>query len=184
MEVEIRALADKSVFERLISRGAKRVSEKMQLDRYWANPSMFDKLGYTFLLRIRTDDRGRNTLSYKGAKLKTEGVWEEYEINFDNVQEAEKMLTDMGFENFINLKKKRVTFKLANFEAEVDEFENFGIVLEVETKCEQREAAAAKEAMKNFLMSLGFDRDKIIEKGSLALILEKIDSPYKKFFYH
>jgi predicted adenylyl cyclase CyaB len=184
MEVEIRTLADKSIFEKLISRGAKRVSENIQLDRYWANSSMFDKLGYTFLLRIRTDSRGRNILSYKGAKLKTEGVWEEYEINFDSVDEAQRMLIEMGFENFVNLKKKRVSFKLGNFDLEVDEFENFGLILEIETKCGPNESEEAKERMRNVLMSLGVNRENIIEKGSLAIILEKMNSPYKEFFKH
>ena len=181
MEVEIRTIVGKEIFEKLRSIGAKKISETFQTDRYWACPEMFKKLGYTFLLRIRTDKNG-HTLSYKGAKLKIDGVWEEYELNIDRVTEAEKMLTDMGFENFINLKKKRITFNLKNFHIEIDEFENFGTVLELETKCDSEMAAKAKTEMKKFLISIGVKEKDIREKGSLALILEKINSPYKKFF--
>jgi len=181
MEVEIRTIVGKNIFEKLRSIGAKKVYETFQTDRYWACSEMFRKLGYTFLLRIRTDNKGY-TLSYKGAKLKTDGVWEEYELNIDSVAETEKMLTDMGFENFINLKKKRITFNFRNLQIEVDDFENFGMILELETKCESRKAAKAKAEMKKFLMYIGVKEEDIREKGSLALILEKMNSPYKKFF--
>jgi hypothetical protein len=43
-------------------------------------------------------------------------------------------------------------------------------------------AAKAKTEMKKFLISIGVKEKDIREKGSLALILEKVNSPYKKFF--
>jgi predicted adenylyl cyclase CyaB len=182
MEVEIRTLVDKDIFGKLVSLKAQRMSEISQTDSYWANTAMFKDLGYTFLMRIRADSRGRVKLSYKGAKLKTDGVWEEYELTIDNPQEAEKMLSDMGFENFLVLRKKRVTFGLRNFQIEIDDFENFGMVMEVETKCEPQEALLAKSEMRRFLVSIGVRDEDIIEKGSLALILQKMDSPYKEYF--
>jgi predicted adenylyl cyclase CyaB len=181
MEVEIRTLAGKYIFEKLKTAGARKVSETTQNDCYWTCPEVFKKLGYTFLLRIRTDEDG-HTLSYKSAKLKTDGIWEEYELNIDNAGEAEKILVGMGLENFINLRKKRTTFDLNKFHIEVDEFEDFGIILEMETKCEAENATKAKSEMKKLLTSLGVDEKDIIEKGSLTLILKKMNSPYKKFF--
>lgn len=179
MEIEIRAKIKniKNIEQCIVGLGAKLVKQKRQIDKYFGEINLFKKLGYSFLMRVRNEG-DKKFLTYKGAKLKKDGVWEEYEFKIDNEITAEAMLKAMGLEKIIEVKKNRIEYKLNDLTICLDNIEGLGHFIEIES---QDDNDINKDKLKNFIDKLDIKENQIIHKGYVTMLLIKNDSPYSKY---
>ena len=179
MEIEIRAKIKniKNVEQRIIGLGAKLVKQKKQVDKYFGEINLFKKLGYSFLIRVRNEG-DKKFLTYKGAKSKKDGAWEEYEFNIDNEIMADAMLKAMGLEKIIEVNKNRIEYKLDNLTICLDVIENLGCFIEIES---QDDNDIDKDKLKKIINKLNIKENQIMHKGYVTMLLAKNDSPYSKY---
>ncbi len=179
MEIEIRAKIKniKNVEQCILGLGAKLVKQKKQIDKYFGEINLFKKLGYSFLMRVRNEGN-KKFLTYKGAKSKKDGVWEEYEFNIDNEIMAEAMLKAMGLEKVIKVNKNRIEYKLDDLTICLDAIENLGYFVEIES---QDDNDIDKDKLKKIMDKLNIKENQIMHKGYVTMLLIKNDSPYSKY---
>ncbi len=181
MEVEIRAkISNIEELERKIQdMGAKYVKEHNLYDRYFGAIELYEKIGYSFLVRIRKSNNDY-LLAVKSAKQEIDGCWKEYEFPIENPETYTEMLKTMGLENIINIEKLRKEYKLNNITIIIDKFKKYGDFLEVEIITEKPD----KSTLFDFLEKLGIKKEEIIEKGYVSLFLEQMGSPFAKYVKH
>jgi len=179
MEIEIRAeinnIAD--IEKKLIGLGAKLVKRKKQVDKYFGEINLFKKIGYSFMMRVRNEG-DKNYLTYKGAASKKDGVWEEYEFEIVNGDVAQKMLTAMGLEEIIQVRKNRIEYKLDNLSICLDNIAELGNFIEIES---QDDNDVDKAELKKIMEKLNINENKIINKGYITLLLIKNKSPFSEY---
>lgn len=181
MEIEIRARIKnlKYIEKEIIKLGGSLYKAKKQIDKYFGEINLFKKLGYSFLIRIR-EEANKFFLTYKGSKTHKDGIWEEYELNIDNKIEAIKMFQSMGFNEVIEVRKNRKEYRLDNFSICLGDIENLGSFIEIEYIGHNTE----KEKLINIMEKLGIDKQHIIHKGYVTLLLLQNKSPYSKYICH
>jgi len=179
MEIEIRAEVNNldSVGKKIIEMGGELKCKKHQIDIYFGEICLFEKIGYSFLIRVR-DEGNKKFFTYKGARTKRDGIWEEYEFQIKKTDDAIKMLSEMGMEKIITVNKERKEYSLNDFTICLDSIENLGNFIEIEYV---NEKAVGKEKMKEIIKLLGVKDDNIIHKGYVTMLLEKNNSKYSKY---
>ena len=179
MEIEIRAKVDnlKELEEKIINLGATLVDKKNQIDKYFGEIILFKKLGYSFLMRVR-DEGNKKFLTYKSAKSKRDGVWEEYELNIDDEITAETMLKAMGLEKIIEVEKNRIEYKLNGLTICLDTIKDLGNFIEIESL---NDNDLNKDKLKKLMDELDIKENQIIHKGYVTMLLLKNNSLYSKY---
>ena len=180
MEIEIRAEIGndiKKIEQDIIDLGAKLKKQKEQVDKYFGEISLFKKVGYSFLMRIRNEG-DKKFLTYKGAESKIDGVWEEYEFSVDDEKKAEAMLKAMGLEEIIVVKKNRTEYTLDNLTICLDTIDGLGNFIEIES---QDNDDVEKERLHNLMEKLNIRKEQIIHKGYVTMLLIKNNSPYSEY---
>ena len=179
MEIEIRAKVDdlKKIEQRVIELGAEFVKQKKQVDVYYGEIDLIKKLGYSFLIRVRSEG-DKKYLTYKGAETKIDGVWEEYEFNIENDVTAKAMLSAMGLDKVIEVNKSRKEYKLENLTICLDDIADLGLFIEIES---QDDDDINKIKLNDFMKKLDITEDQIINKGYVTMLLSKNNSPYSKY---
>jgi len=178
MEIEMRVKVDNfdGVIKKITQMGAVLVKEQRQIDVYYGETSLYDKLGYSFMLRVRREGV-KSFLTYKGAKLKIDGVWEEYETEISDPEAVVEMLVSSGFDKIIEVSKIRKEYKLEKFSICLDKIENLGSFVEIEEVGE----GVSQENVYNLIKEIGLDSARVIKKGYIALLLAQAGSPYSRY---
>lgn len=179
MEIEIRAKINniKDIEQNIIKFGAKLSKQREQIDKYFGEINLFKKLGHSFLMRVRNEG-DKKFLTYKGAKSKKDGIWEEYEFNIDDEVAAETMLEAMGLEKIIEVRKNRIEYKLDNLTICLDDIDGLGYFIEIES---QDDDDINKDKLKKFMKKLNIKENQIIHKGYVTMLLIKNNSSYSKY---
>ena len=179
MEIEIRArIKNRDIIEqKLINLGAIFVKEKKQEDFYFSEMQLCEKLGYSFLIRIRTEEK-KIFLTYKGAKSKKDGVWEEYEFEIKDKNLGVKMLEAMGLEEVIRISKKRREYELNTFSICLDSIRDLGDFVEIESVSDD---VNIQQELYSLMKKLGIGKKQVIRKGYITLLLAQCHSPYAKY---
>ncbi len=182
MEIEIRAKINniKEKEKIIINLGAKLNKKKYQVDKYFGSVDLFKKVGYSFLLRVRNEG-DKKFLTYKGDKFKKDGVWQEYEFEIKNEKEAETMLKEMGLDNIIEVFKKRIEYHFDSLTICLDEIKDLGSFIEIESQVDSDEN---KEKLEKLMKLLGIEKNQIIHKGYVTMLLDKNKSLYRKYIIH
>lgn len=148
LEIEVKAYADdlKRVEEDLIKMGARFVTEVCETDTYFNHPSR-NFVQTDEALRIRVAGE-QSYLTYKGQKVDAESqTREEVEVEIENADTAALLLVKLGFERVTDIKKVRKVYELGEFDICLDDVEDVGTFVEVETSGEnleeRRDAALA-----------------------------------------
>lgn len=167
MEVEVRAKIEesKSIEEGIKRLGFKLAYEGHQNDVYFKSANSEKK----FLLRIREKD-DKKELTYKGL-TNADGVWKEFTTGITNTSETRKILQESEFYEWMVIEKIRKSYKSEEIEVNIDNFKqpsNFGLWVEAEILTEKPEEG--KKRIKEFLSSLGIDKNKFVERGYPQLI--------------
>jgi adenylate cyclase, class 2 len=179
MEIEIRAKIDNiaDLENNLIRLGAKFIKRKKQIDKYFGEIALFEKIGYSFMMRVR-DEGDKKYLTYKGARTKKDGVWEEYEFPISDEKAAEEMLMAMGLERIIEVKKNRSEYGLDGMSICLDEIDGLGNYIEIESLDDDD---IGKTKLEKIMNLTGIGDDQIVHKGYITMLLAKNNSPYSEF---
>ena len=177
MEVELRAkiLDVNSIHSRLEELGATYIKTQRIEDYYFGELGLYQKLGRSFWLRLRVKN-GKLEIAYKGP-TKTDGVYEEYEQELQDLETAKIIFTKMGLENVINIVKDRISYKLADINIELDSIEGKGNFIELEIISENED----KTKLFELFHKLGIPDTDIFEKGFITQFLKEDSSPYSKW---
>lgn len=186
MEVEIRArLDDIAGFKILIEKfGAKFVSTLYVCDIYFCVKTAtrvedveMDNVGsYSLRLRRSKKDEDREHFTINTKTITNHGdhnAWEEHEIEVNNFQEATKILNMTEFKPFFKLEKNRLVYKLDTMEICIEDIKDFGGAVEIEIMCSANEATEAKQKIKDFLLTCGIDKAKIVPKSITNIIMKE-----------
>ncbi len=179
MEIEIRAKIDniENIEQNIIQLGAKLLKKVKQIDEYFGEISLYKKIGYSFLMRVR-DEGDKKFMTYKSAKSGKDGVWEEYELEIDNSKKSVGMLEAMGLEKIIKLSKYRREYKLDGLIICLDTINDLGNFIEIESL---QDEDIDKNRLKKIMRKLNIKENQIINKGYVTILLLKNNSPYSKY---
>lgn len=177
MEVEIRAKlrSPEETKNKLKSLGAKFVKSKELTDIYYGELSLYEKIGHSFWIRLRVES-DKVTLAYKGP-TETDGVYEEYEQNMQDLDTARKIFEKIGLENPVTITKKRETYELGNISILFDDFGERGVYIEMEQISDNTD----KSTMESLLKRIGIPEEDIFHKGFITRFLQEDNSPYSKW---
>lgn len=153
----------------LVRLGAKKISEGVMEDLYFAHPNKdFGKSDEALRLRKRSDGA---ELTYKGARMAMQHTKarEEVTLRTDSPLTVQRILERLGFKEAYVVRKSRTTYQLDKLRVEIDNVEGLGefIELEVMTEAPERGAALMEIARKELVL------DKIEPKTYLELLIEK-----------
>ena len=179
MEIEIRAKINnlEKIEKNIIKLGAKLIKETKQVDEYFGEISLYQKIGYSFLMRVR-DEKDRKSMTYKGAESKKDGIWEEYEFVIDDTKKFVKMFESMGLEKIIVVNKYRKEYTLNGLTICLDIIDGLGNFIEIESL---NNKDFNKNGLKKLIRKLNIKDDQIIHKGYVTMLLIKKNSPYSKY---
>lgn len=177
MEIEIRArIKNVSEFRKKLRKvGAKYIKKALLSDYYFGNIGLYQKLGKSFLIRIRQES-GKVILCHK-SPTEENGVYIEYEQQLQDIDTALSIFNNSGLDNVINIRKVREIYKLNNYTILIDKVEDRGCFVEIE----QISDTPKKKDMENILTQLGIDKVDIEHKGYITLFLEEDRSPFRKW---
>lgn len=179
MEIEIRAKINnlEKIEQNIIKLGAKLIKETKQVDEYFGEINLYQKIGYSFLMRVR-DEEDKKFMTYKGAESKKDGVWEEYEFEIDDTKKSTDMFEAMGLEKIIVVNKYRKEYKFNDLTICLDAIDGLGDFIEIEFL---NDKDFNKNNLKKLMQKLNIKEDKIIHKGYVTMLLIKNNSPYSKY---
>lgn len=176
-EVELKVAADlEAVRARLEERGATVESEVVQEDTYYDAPHRsFPETDEA--LRVRRESSGGRTesrLTYKGPLVEAESKTRtEVETGVESGEDADDILTSLGFESVATVRKERERATLEGYTVTLDRVEGVGEFVEVETEAEEEEIEPAREGAVAILETLALDPDEQIRTSYLELLLEE-----------
>lgn len=179
MEIEIRAkvISLKTIEKKLDEWGAVLSKENKQNDVYFGEKYLYNKTGHSFMLRVR-DEGEKIFLTYKGAKMKKDGIWEEYEFPVGDKKMAIQMLEAMGLERIIKVHKIRKEYKFRKLSICLDKIIELGNFVEIEIVGNNKNV---KTELYDMMKKLGIKKVDIIHKGYISMLLKEINSPYAKY---
>lgn len=169
VEVKYRSPGNDAVEKTLVRLGAKKVSEGVMEDLYFAHPSKdFGKSDEALRLRKRVDEA---ELTYKGARLTMQHAKarEEITLKSDNPLAIQRILERLGFKEAYTVRKSRSTFLLDKLRVELDVVDGLGefVELEIMTESPERSAILMETARKELAL------EKTEPKTYLELLIEK-----------
>ncbi len=181
MEIEARIRVDDftEIIDKILRMGAVLQKERAQNDVYYGEMGLYNKIGHSFMFRVRKEAE-EAFFTYKGAKLKIDGVWEEYETEIADPGAVINMFEAAGFEKIIEVQKFRKEYKLENYSICLDAIDGLGNFMEIE----QIRDDASREGVRGLIGKIGLDEKEIVDKGYITMLLARSGSPYSKYINH
>ncbi|MFB6206761.1 MAG: class IV adenylate cyclase [Haloglomus sp.] len=189
-EVELKIRADHGrVRERLAELGADDQGGVRQVDTYYDAPHRdFGETDEALRLRRETavdtavadtetdgtDDERATTLTYKGPLVEAESkTRREHETVVLDDDEAEAILSELGFTPAATVEKHRRFFAYDGYTVTLDRVDGLGEFVEVETEAEAVEAA--RDGAVEVMATLGLDPDEQLRTSYLGMLLDDAD---------
>ncbi|MHC4423586.1 MAG: class IV adenylate cyclase [Planctomycetota bacterium] len=169
IEAKLKVESHKEIVEKLTELGAVFLQEQMQTDYY------FDDAGRTLtetdrclrLRRLQAKQTEKILLTYKGAREKNRFKRrQEIELGIEDADSAEKLLSELGFQQVLVVEKKRRIWRFGRCEVALDELPLLGSFVEIEGPQEEQIA----EVQKN----LGLSHLPHITESYVSLMAEKL----------
>ena len=169
VESKYRSPGNDKVEKTLARLGAKKISEGVMEDLYFAHPSKdFGKTDEALRLRKMQE---HSELTYKGPRMHTQNTKarEEITLRTDNPLAVQRIVERLGFRESYNVRKRRVSYLLDKLRVDVDDVEGLGefVELEVLTESPERSEQLLETARKEL------ELEKIEPKTYLELLIEK-----------
>lgn len=156
------------VEEILKEKGAHFIEEVTEIDTYYNHPSR-DFAETDEALRIRMCGE-KSYVTYKGPKIDAlSKTREEIETEIKDSDVAKQLLVALGFHPVVEVKKVRRLYRLSPFDICLDDVENAGTFVEVETSGES--VVELRNAALDLLKELNLK--KYDRRSYLELLLEK-----------
>jgi len=186
-EVEVRSLLTSEQYEaikgRLLDNEVEFLGEEIISDIYYcpiATKSFqeieMDEVG-SYSLRLRNRFKEGSSTADLNMKVITEygdhNAWREHEVTVSSFDEAQEMLTVLGFKPFFQLNKHRTSFTLNDMTVALEDIQDYGYVLEVEIMAEKKRAEEAKNTIKDFMRESGITDNQIVPKSVTNLLMRE-----------
>lgn len=147
----------------LISLGAKKIQDtRLVVD--WFRPIGTKEGKDPWFLRVRSDSSGKHEVTWK-AKSEIIGVARKHkEINFtiNDPKKIADLFEELQLEQYAHQEKDRVSFVLADWQFDIDQYPNMPAYLEIESSSEQQ--------IKKALIKLGLENNPTWTNGERILI--------------
>ena len=170
MEIELRASVDDlDAIRNALATQAEHRGTSNEHDFYLRHESDRDR---SLILRIRRKENG-SLLTFKGKASGDDTAWPDVDIPLTDSDSLQRILLGSGYVKVVEIKKRRSSYRLEDFEINIDEIENLGIFIEIEGRGDEEGRAKIEEKIASLLVSLGIQNENIIRKGYVALMLEQ-----------
>lgn len=137
MELKLRSPDNDRVVSLLRSMGAQQLNDELTEDTYFAHPNRdFGETDEAVRLRVKGQ---RCELTYKGPRMassRSSKAREELTLLVDDGLAARRMLERLGFQEFVSVRKRRISFLLDKLRVDVDDVEGLGQFVELELMTE------------------------------------------------
>ncbi|MBQ7797933.1 MAG: class IV adenylate cyclase [Clostridia bacterium] len=170
-EIELKFVINEKIKNDIIKvledRGEKK-SESFLIDTYYIpNFKNFEINGETIeCVRIRENEKG-SVLTYKKIHKEANPIYcDEFETFVSSKQQMENILFALGFSVQMIIDKKRVSYKMDNFEFDFDSVKNLGELMEVEIISEN----SSVEEIYNFVKIFGLSQQDVTYEGIQTLM--------------
>jgi predicted adenylyl cyclase CyaB len=171
MEIEIRAMVKNTEEVRKdLDLKATHKESSNEHDLYLRHEGDVNRV---LVLRIRRKKSGA-ILTFKGKSTGDDTAWADADLPLTDPDNLEKLLLASGYVEVVEIKKHRESYNLDGFEVNFDEIENLGTFIEIEGRGEEDARLDVEEKMMDILVSLGIQKEDIIRKGYVPLMLEKM----------
>jgi len=185
-EVEVKVAIDDidEMRQKLIDLGAKVLNSEVQIDMYYDHPCRtFVKTDEAIRIRTRSPLNNQrlatsfapNELTYKGPKLdETTKTRVEYSVGIDDTDQLNFILESLSFKPIATVTKKRTFFEHRNTTISIDDVEDVGIFLELESIAHKKdEMESAKRVIFEILEELGIDAEQTIRDSYLEMYMDR-----------
>jgi adenylate cyclase class 2 len=175
-EVEVKVAADiEAVAARLAELGAELTGDVVQVDTYYDAPHR-EFAETDEALRVRRETREGDTearITYKGPLVEAESkTREEFETGVEEGETADAIFDHLGFEPAATVHKDRLFYDYEGYTVTLDDVEDVGEFVEVETETDEAGVEAAREGAYEVLRDLGLDPEEQTRTSYLGMLLE------------
>lgn len=177
MQREIRAeITDPdAVAERLIDVvGATEIDITDQVDTYYGSLKLYEKLGRSFLVRVREED-SRTLINYK-SEIK-EDMWDEHETVVTDSGEAKAIFAGMGLDHVLTVEKVRRSYRYDGVRVHIDSVEGLGDFIEFKVDPDRHD----RDDVLEILDQLDIPEDNLQETGYVATLMAKENEEYAEW---
>lgn len=193
LETEIRAVLTntqrKQLDEKLITLGARKQDTQTIIDVYYCpqtitsfNQIEMDAVGsYSLRLRRVKNKNGMSKIEWNIKQLTEQGdhtAWAEYEVKIPNFDTVDQMIKIMGFKPYVTIEKTRYVYSMTGVNKQgysflIDDIQDFGPILEVESFSTRDNVKASKNFIFNFMSSIGITQEQIAPKSVTNMIMRQ-----------
>lgn len=185
-EVEIRAKVDSkhenSIVNKLKELGATFIKTTYISDLYFCANKVktfseieMDEVGsYSLRLRELRKDNAEAIFSINTKVITSYGdhrAWDEFESGIDSLEQMKLILKSLGFKEFFKIVKSRDSYGLGEIQLEVENIEDFGMVLEAEIMAEASESEVAKKKILDLFSELSIQNEEIFPKSATNYLM-------------
>jgi adenylate cyclase class 2 len=169
--------------KRILEVGAKKINREVQIDSYYGHPcKSFQDTDEALRVRYRQpiegekldSSRGLVELTYKGPKVdSTTKTRIEASVTLDNAAEMTSILENLGFKPVATVTKKRQFFDLPSITLSIDDVEDVGLFMELESIAEAKDVDQAKENIFTLMKKMGLDPSQSIRESYLWMYMNR-----------
>ncbi len=184
-EVEVKISIDSfdEIEQRILNLGAKKINQEVQIDSYFEHPCRtFSETDEALRVRLRRPlgkaEHESQTdlveLTYKGPKIdSTTKTRIESSVKLNDVEEITSILENLGFKQVATITKKRQFFSLPQITISIDDVEDVGLFVELESISNYDEITKARENIFAMVKKLGLKSTQSIRESYLELFLSR-----------
>lgn len=175
----------KRVETALIARGARAVGAAKLID-YWFCPkraknirqASTDQTGFALRIRESKDLYSGRTVSALECKSPVDGknhaFCHEHEIDLTNTKEMRAILSDIGFKEFLMVRKRRLIYYYRGAKFCFDSIQGMGEGLEIEMNARKSQRTEAHQKLAELTRSLGIGPGEIVRKSLTYIAMQKL----------
>ena len=182
IEVELKYKVNDIIrLEKWLTDNTEKLFSSRQIDEYYtpAHENYFSDNPPRKYLRLRNSG-GKWSTAYKywypSGKNGEYSHCDEFETDLENGEELKKIYLAIGFKLLVVVDKTRTAYRYQEFEIEVDEVKEMGMVCEIEIKGKYGSPEEALKKIKELAQSIGFteeDRGDDLKLGYAYVIAKK-----------
>lgn len=184
-EVEVKVAIDsyEEMEKRILNVGAKKINREVQVDSYYDHPCRnFHDTDEALRVRSRRP-LGQEVvdpptqlveLTYKGPKIdSTTKTRIESSVNLNDIVEIVSILENLSFKLVATVIKKRQFFSLPSITVSIDEVEDVGLFMELESVVNTKDVDRARKNIFTVMEKLGLDPSQSIRESYLELYVKR-----------
>ncbi|MFW9812405.1 MAG: class IV adenylate cyclase [Candidatus Thorarchaeota archaeon] len=184
-EVEVKIAIDnyEEMEKRIMEVGAQKTNRETQIDSYYDHPcKTFQNTDEALRVRSRQPinsgavdpPREEAELTYKGPRIdSTTKTRIETSVSIDSAKGMTSILENLGFKLVASIIKKRQFFNLPSMTISIDEVEDVGLFMELETIAQTKDVDEARQNIFAMMEKLGLNPSQSIRASYLEIYMNR-----------